>query len=95
MELSNEKHFCNDPVACEHDLNESISGFAKSNLPRMESLRKIVSEKNVMEVEGVLVDMQTAKAIVMVYDAISEENKKNFLTKSIGEMGRIAWKLVK
>lgn len=95
MALSNEKHFCNDPVACEHDLNESISGFAKSNLPRMEALREIVNKKSTMEVEGVLVDMQTAKAIVMVYDALSEANKENFLTKSIGQMGNIAWKLIK
>lgn len=94
MALSNEKHFCNDPGACEHDLNESISGFEKSKLPRMEALREIVRKKSAMEVEGVLVDMQTANAIVKVYDAISETNKENFLTKSIGEMGRIAWKLL-
>jgi len=89
------KHFCNDPVACEHDLNESISGFEKSKLPRMEALREIVRKKSAMEVEGVLVDMLTARAIIVVYDALSEENKKIFLTKSMGQMGIMAWKLIK
>lgn len=61
---------------------------------RMMAVRGIVREHTAREVEGVLVDVQTANAIVTLYDAINAENQEYLESLSMERMGVIAWRLV-
>lgn len=54
----------------------------------------IIKDRSAKEIDGVLVDVQTANAIVTVADGLSEENRAKLLAMPIGKMGLIAWKLV-
>lgn len=60
----------------------------------IQQLRGIVNNFSAEEIDGYLVDVQTANAIVTVYDALKEENKEKFINCSIDKMASIAWKLV-
>ena len=60
----------------------------------IDEVRTIRDRRGYAEVDGVLVDMQSANAIVTVYDALSVANKARFRRLSIGQAGRIAWQLV-
>jgi hypothetical protein len=44
--------------------------------------------------DGVLIDIQTANAIVAVYDALSPENREKFTAMSLEKAATVAWKLV-
>ncbi len=61
---------------------------------RMMAVRGIVREHTAREVEGVLVDVQTANAIVTLYDALNAENQEYLESLSMERMGVIAWRLV-
>ena len=41
-----------------------------------------------------MVDMQTANAVVMVYDALSEENKQKFIKFEFPVMVGVTWKIL-
>jgi len=63
---------------------------------RLLRLRRIVNDRQAEEIDGVLVDMQTANAIVSVYDALGDSrNREKFLSMSMQHMGVTAWKLIK
>lgn len=57
-------------------------------------LAAIVNEHSAMEIEGVLVDVQSANAILTVYDALSPKNRVKFINRSVTEMGHLAWELL-
>jgi hypothetical protein len=57
-------------------------------------LAQIVGDRACLEIDGVLVDMQSANAILTVYDALSPANRVKFINRSIGEMGELAWTLI-
>ena len=62
---------------------------------RIEQCRKIVEQKQCAVVGGKMMDMQTASAIVQVFDALHPHNQKimaNYV--SIDEMAIMVWKLV-
>jgi hypothetical protein len=61
----------------------------------IESFRAIVKDKAARMIDGVFVDMMTAQAVVLVYDAISEDNKIKYMNLSVSRIGSIAWKAVK
>ena len=65
-----------------------------SGNPKEDALRQIVAQHQAGKVDGKKVDAYSASAIVQVLDAISPEQKENFLTKSVGEMAQIAFKLL-
>ena len=62
-------------------------------------LKRAIREKQYFKVkeEGrtVLVDMQTANAILTVRDALSAKSREKFNSMSLSRQGAIAWKLVK
>lgn len=60
----------------------------------LDRLRAIVDSHGAQEIEGVLVDPQSANAILQVYDALSERNRVNFINRGVTEMGRLAWTLI-
>jgi hypothetical protein len=60
----------------------------------IEAIRAIRDNHEAKVIDGVLVDANTANAIVTVHDAISPENQKRMLQCSIVRMSNIAWKAV-
>lgn len=64
-------------------------------MTRIEQLRKIVADKQYAEVEGQVVDLFTASAIMACYDAGSERTKKIIATAPLLKVAEVAWKVVK
>lgn len=60
----------------------------------IEKVRNIVKNNQFEEIDGVLVDLFTANAIITVYDALSEENKKHLAGLPIAKAGLVCLKLV-
>jgi hypothetical protein len=58
------------------------------------ALRKIVSEHQAAEIEGVLVDATSASMLVQVLDNLNPINKAKFLALDIGRMAHLGWRLV-
>jgi len=73
---------------------EPIPGVDFDN-PKEALLRQIVSDKQRGEVEGVMVDLFTASAIVSVLDAINDTNKEKLLALPVDRMADIAFKMMK
>ena len=57
-------------------------------------LRRIVDNQQYEEIDGVIIDLYSASAIVAVLDAINETNKVKYLTQPIDVMANIAFKLL-
>jgi hypothetical protein len=66
-----------------------------SGNPKEAMLRQIVAEKQAGEIEGMMVDLFTASAIVSVLDAINETNKEKLLELPVDRMADIAFKMMK
>lgn len=60
---------------------------------RIEKIRQIVSEKQYASVDGVLVDLFTASAIIRIYDQGSDGAKKLIEELPIEKLGKIALEL--
>ncbi len=61
----------------------------------METIDKILEEKQLRLVDNVWIDVQTANAIKLVYNALNETNKEKFLRLGIVQMGQFSWKACK
>jgi hypothetical protein len=62
---------------------------------RIAAVRRIVDRKTYAKIDGVMVDLFTASAIVKVYDALNVDNRQLFASLPVGKMGRIAFRLTK
>jgi hypothetical protein len=60
----------------------------------IEDARKVINNKSMGKVGGRTLDMQTANALVTVYDNISGEKKVQFTSMPIERAISVAWKLV-
>ena len=58
-------------------------------------LRRIVDEKQAARVEGLLVDLFTASAIVSILDGLNPTNRERYLSLPIENMANIAFKMMK
>lgn len=56
--------------------------------------REIIDKNQHQKVDGFLIDTTTARAIVIVYDRLSQENKHTFIGFPIDKMASVAWKLI-
>ena len=56
-------------------IKESNSEDEKDMYENMETINKIVADKQAGKINGMTVDMFTASAIKQVYDAVNEDNK--------------------
>lgn len=63
-------------------------------MEKINQLKQIVKSHSFQEIEGMIVDVQTANIILQVYEAINEKNKEKFINQSIDKMAHIAWQLV-
>lgn len=61
----------------------------------IEQLREIVKEHQYKKIDGVIVDVMTASAILKVYDNINEVNQAKFSALPITKMASVAWQLIK
>lgn len=78
--------FCNNKVV-------ETKTFKKPS--RYEQLKKIVKHHQAKEIEGVLVDVQSANVMVTVRDALkTQKSKKRFDTAPIEKISNICWKLM-
>ena len=61
----------------------------------IDKIKDIVNKKQNKRIGGVIVDMQTANAIMKVHKALNAANRKKYEKLSISKMADIAWKLIK
>lgn len=66
-----------------------------SGNPKEDALRNIVAQGQRAKVDGQMMDLFSAGAIVTVLDALSPENKENYLQMPPLRMAEIAFKLTK
>lgn len=64
-------------------------------MSRITKLREIADTKQHDTIDGVLVDVMTAKVIVMCYDQGNDETKHVIESFPIKDVGKTAWKVVK
>lgn len=64
------------------------------SMGKLDKLRQIVKEHQYQKIEGVLVDVVTANAILTIYDAINDTNKAKFIALPIDKMASVAWKVL-
>lgn len=69
------------------------SGMPKWSGDRVEGLRKVMSD-GAREIDGYLVDIQTANVLLTVYDVLSPANKASFGTLPLPRLVDFAWKQV-
>jgi len=62
---------------------------------RIAAFRKIVEEKQYAKIDGCMVDLFSASAVVQVYDALSPENQKKYAGYTADKMAKIAFGLIK
>ena len=63
---------------------------------RVVALRRIVKRKQYDTIDGSLVDLFSASAILRVFDALKKpENKLKYMKMDIRAMSSFAWKLLK
>lgn len=68
---------------------------SKDGLERIEAARKIVERKQYAKIDGIMVDLFSASAIVAVYDALNDKNKEMYLKLSISSMAKVAFRYIK
>jgi hypothetical protein len=68
---------------------------AKSGAEIIEACRAILAKSQYAKINGHMVDLFSASAIVKVHDAINESNRTKFLTLPVERMARIAFSLLK
>lgn len=59
-----------------------------------EQLKKIVDESAAAKIDGKLVDLYTASALLQVYDAVSPENLEKLTSKPLDEQVSIAFRVI-
>ena len=65
----------------------------KDKLTKLETLKKIVSECEAARIEGSIVDLFSASAIVRVAEKLSPENLEKFMAMPVRKMATVAFKL--
>ena len=61
----------------------------------IETMKRIVRERQYEEINGVIVDMQTANMITTIYDKLNKKNKKKFSKLNLFTMVNVGWKIIK
>ncbi len=75
------------------ELGTAVNGFrAWSPQMKLAHLRKMVVDHTSWLIDGVIVDVQTAHAIIVVYEALKPVNQAKFMNEPIDRMGELAWK---
>jgi hypothetical protein len=77
------------------DFADSLPEATETQPDKIAILREVVEKFSARKIDGVVVDPQTANAIVTVYDAMKEPaTRDRFVAMPVVMMGQFAWKLV-
>ena len=63
-------------------------------MERIKAIRRIVEDGQYAKIDGQMIDLFSASAIVQVYDALSEKNQEKFRSMPAWRMGEVAFKLI-
>ena len=69
--------------------------FSRGTIEQKTYLLGILRKKQASKMDGFLVDINTANAILQVGNALNQSNQKKYGKLSIRKMASVAWKLVK
>ena len=90
------KRFSKASVSKKAEIISRLSKFESVNeANNMDKIKDIVKKKQFKRIGGVIIDMQTANAILQVHKALNKPNKKKYEKLSISKMADIAYKLIK
>jgi len=62
---------------------------------RIAAIKGVVAQKQYAKIDGVMIDLFSASAILKVYDAISPANQAKYRELKAYQMGAVAFKLLK
>jgi hypothetical protein len=62
---------------------------------RINAFRQIVERGQYAKIDGMMVDLFSASAVVKVYDALNETNQAKYRTVNAAKMASIAFQLIK
>lgn len=65
-----------------------------NNSERIAAIRQIVNSGQYAKVDGCMIDLFSASAIINVYDALNETNQAKFSSITAPAMGKMAFKLI-
>ena len=65
-----------------------------NGLERIAAVRDIVAQSQYAKVDGIMLDLFSASAIVTVYDALNETNQAKYREFPVSKMASIAFKFV-
>lgn len=79
------------------NMADAVRGTRKltRKTPLIDRVRNVVSTGACARVDGLLLDLTTANAIVKVHDALNETNRATFAALPLRRMAAVAWKLCK
>ena len=90
------KRFSKASVSKKAEIISRLSKFESVNeANNIDKIKDIVKKKQFKRIGGVIIDMQTANAIMKVHKALTGSNKKKYEKLSISKMADIAYKLIK
>jgi len=69
--------------------------LTKTGAERIAACREIVASASFGKIDGCMVDLFSASAIVRVYDAVNQANQEKFARLSIAKMAKVAFQLLK
>jgi len=58
-------------------------------------MRRIVENRQYEEYKGIAIDMQTANAVITVYDLLNKKNKKKLGKHNLFTIVNVCWKIIK
>ena len=78
-----------------HRKLQKTMGESVNESKNLDKIKDIVKRKQHKRIGGVIVDMQTANAILKVHKALNPANRKKYEKLSVSKMADIAYKLMK
>ena len=63
-------------------------------VPVIDRMRKIVESKTASRIDGLLVDLFSASAVVQVHDALNEANRTKLAAMSVRRMVNVSFSLI-
>ena len=65
------------------------------NEANIKDIEQVLKKRQAKKIDGMYMDMTTANAIMTVYKALNQSNKKKFAKLPLKKMVDVTWKLVK
>lgn len=75
-------------------LNGTKVTLSSSPEEKISAIRNIVENHQYAKIDGVAVDAFSAGAIIAVYDALNDANKKRYASFNVSKMADMAFKLI-